>query len=140
MGMIGEDRNFVLVKQGVIARIRDALTGHSKEFLVDTSIFPGNSGGPVITRPEMVAIQGTQPYPKASLIGVVASYVPYQDIAISSQTRRPRVIFEENSGLASIIPVDYLVEMVESVNATQNITAQPQPNEVNDNSSEESVS
>lgn len=41
MGLIGEKRDFVIVRQGAIARIRDALIGNSKEFLIDTSIFPG---------------------------------------------------------------------------------------------------
>ncbi len=130
MGMIGEKRNFVIVKQGAIARIRDALTGNAKEFLVDTSIFPGNSGGPVISRPEIVSIQGTQPYSRSSLLGIVASYVPYQDVAISMQTKRPRVIFEENSGLASIVLVDYLVEIVDAIPAVLEHVNQQPPVEV----------
>jgi len=126
MGMIGEKRNFVIVKQGVIARIRDTLAGHTKEFLVDASIFPGNSGGPVVSRPEMIAIQGTKANGNASLLGVVSSYVPYQDVAISMQTKRPRIIFEENSGLASIVPVDYLLEIIDdTVKTEENVKQEP---------------
>ena len=40
------------------------------------------------------------------MIGLVSSYVPYRDVAISNQTNRPRIIFEENTGLTNIIPVD----------------------------------
>jgi len=124
--MIGEKRNFVIVKQGVIARIRDTLAGHTKEFLVDASIFPGNSGGPVVSRPEMIAIQGTKANGNASLLGVVSSYVPYQDVAISMQTKRPRIIFEENSGLASIVPVDYLLEIIDdTVKTEENVKQEP---------------
>jgi len=54
LGLVGEERNFVIVRQGCIARIRDALAGTSKEFLVDMSIFPGNSGGPVVSIPELL--------------------------------------------------------------------------------------
>lgn len=84
LGLVGEERNFVIVRQGAIARIRDTLAGTSKEFLVDMSIFPGNSGGPVVSRPETTAIQGTKPQPAAYLLGIVKSYVPYRDLAISS--------------------------------------------------------
>jgi len=112
MGLIGEKRNFVIVRQGAIARIRDALAGIAKEFLIDTSIFPGNSGGPVISRPEVVSIEGTKAVSSAYLLGVVSSYIPYTDVAISPQTKRPRVTFEENSGLAAAVPIDYLVEII----------------------------
>jgi S1-C subfamily serine protease len=137
MGMIGEKRNFVIVKQGIIARIRDALTGNAKEFLVDASIFPGNSGGPVVSRPEVVAIQGTKAYSSATLLGVVASYVPYQDVAVSMQTKRPRVIFEENSGLASIVPADYLIEIIDTAIGAAEIVKQEPPIEVNQSKPEE---
>ena len=136
MGMIGEKRNFVIVKQGIIARIRDTLAEHSKEFLVDASIFPGNSGGPVVLRPEIVSIQGTKANSSASLLGVVSSYVPYQDVAISAQTKRPRIIFEENSGLASIVPVDYLVEIIDSAVKAEENTKQEPPVEVKQSSPE----
>ncbi len=58
--LVGGERNFVIVRQGIIARIGDMLEGYSKTFLVDTFIFPGNSGGPVFLRPEVVAITGTK--------------------------------------------------------------------------------
>jgi S1-C subfamily serine protease len=117
LGQVGKERNYVLVRQGVIARVRDYLAGHAKDFLVDASIFPGNSGGPVVTRPEVTAITGTKTINAAHLIGVVQSYLPYQDVAISQQTRRPRIIFEENSGLAAVVPVDCIIEAVEQAEA-----------------------
>jgi S1-C subfamily serine protease len=129
MGLIGEKRNFVIVRQGAIARIRDTLTGNSKEFLIDTTIFPGNSGGPVVTRPEFVSIQGTKAVSTAYLLGVVSSYVPYIDIAFSTQTKRPRITFEENSGLAAVVPIDYLVEIIEAATATLKEQKQEAPAE-----------
>lgn len=112
MGLVGENRNFVIVRQGAIARIRDAMAGKAKTFLADATVFPGNSGGPIVTRPELVSIQGTGALNSAYLLGVVAGYVPYQDIAVSAQTNRPRIIFEENSGLTRAVPVRYLLETV----------------------------
>jgi hypothetical protein len=37
---------------------------------------------------------------------MVRAYEPYQDVAVSVQTKRPRIIFEENSGLTDVIPMD----------------------------------
>ena len=83
-------------------------------YVVDAFVFPGNSGGPVITRPETQSIQGTKFSTKANLIGIVKSYIPYNDVAISQQTNRPRVIFEENTGLTKIEPVDYILETIQT--------------------------
>ncbi len=113
MGMVATDRQYVVCRTGAIARIRDWMEGKAQDFLVDATVFPGNSGGPVIIRPELVSIQGTKAVGRASLIGIVKSYVPYQDFAVSQQTNRPRIIFEENSGLASVEPVDHILETVE---------------------------
>ena len=60
MGLVGGERNYVISRQGVIARIRDFLAGISTRFLIDSLIFPGNSGGPVVTRSEVSSIQGTK--------------------------------------------------------------------------------
>lgn len=113
MGIIGGERSFVVVRSGSIARIRDVLARANYEFLIDASVFPGNSGGPVILKPEATAIKGTKAQHAAYLIGIVKEYVSYQDVAISAQTGKPRVIFEENSGLAAAHPVDSIQEAIE---------------------------
>jgi S1-C subfamily serine protease len=106
--LVGGERNFVIARQGIIARIGDALDGFNKTFLVDTFIFPGNSGGPVILRPEAIAITGTKNQANALLIGFVTSFQTYQEVAVSQQTGRPRIMFEENAGLANVVPVDQI--------------------------------
>jgi len=115
MGLVGGNRNFVIARSGSIARIRDTLAKTNKEFLIDTFIFPGNSGGPVVSKPEAMAITGTKSQNAAFLIGVVKGYVPYRDIAISPQTGQPRVVFEENSGLATAHPVDYIQDIIHAI-------------------------
>jgi hypothetical protein len=109
MGIVAPQRKTVISRAGAIARIRDTLDGHQPAFLIDANVFPGNSGGPVVVRPDINSIEGTAAIGRAALIGVVKSYLSYKDIAISQQTGNPRVIFEENSGLA-------LVETVDSIN------------------------
>ncbi|MCX7840103.1 MAG: serine protease, partial [Anaerolineae bacterium] len=77
MGWVGQYRNAVIVRGGALARVRDALTRTSKIFLVDAFVFPGNSGGPVVLKPEAIAIEGTKPQLVPYLIGIVQAYVPY---------------------------------------------------------------
>ena len=117
MGIVAEQTMHVIARAGFIARIRDVLDSQNPAFLIDANIFPGNSGGPVVIRPELSSIQGTKAISRSDLIGIVKSYVPYRDVAISQQTGNPRVIFEENSGLA-------LVETVDSIRATVDLCHQ----------------
>lgn len=121
MGMVYIDRQHTFVRGGIISRIKDLFEKRSKDFVIDAFVFPGNSGGPVITRPETQSIQGTKFSTKANLIGIVKSYIPYNDVAISQQTNRPRVIFEENTGLTKIEPVDYILETIQKA-ITKNVS------------------
>ena len=113
MGIVSEQSMYVIARLGSIARVRDVLHGKESSILIDANIFPGNSGGPVIIRPETSAITGTKTISRAALIGIVKSYVPYKDVAVSQQTGKPRVIFEENSGLALVETVDNIRSTVE---------------------------
>lgn len=71
LGLAGRRRNVVIARSGTIARIRDALTGTAPDYLVDAFVFPGNSGGPVVSKPELVSVVGTKPQEKSYLIGIV---------------------------------------------------------------------
>ena len=122
MGIVSEDRQHVILRQGVIARIRDLFEKRSKDFIVDALVFPGNSGGPIVLIPEIVSVQGTQANNKANLIGLIKSYIPYQDIAVSQQTNTARVIFEENSGLSIAEPVDHILEAIIEDIRIKNVT------------------
>jgi hypothetical protein len=113
MGIVGVARDYAVVRGGTIARIRDTIDTPAivKSFLIDCLIYPGNSGSPVILRPETPFAQfpgEKPPISSAYLLGIVQGYIPYVDVAISSQTHRPRITFEENSGLAEVIPADYI--------------------------------
>jgi hypothetical protein len=114
VSLVGDKSNSVIVRSGTIARIRDTFKSPTEPFLVDTTVFPGNSGGPVVNRPEFVAIAGTKTIDKASLIGIVASYVPYRDFAVSRQTQNLRVVFEENSGLSNVFSVNCIKTAIRS--------------------------
>jgi S1-C subfamily serine protease len=114
MGLVGGMRNVVIARAGAVASTRNVSSGSHKGFLIDASIFPGNSGSPVISLPEVVAITGTKACPRSYLIGVVDAYLPYRERAVSEQTGEPRIEFVENSGLADVIPVDYIEEAIDA--------------------------
>jgi hypothetical protein len=116
MGLVHPSRQYVICRGGVIARIRDYLEKKTDDFLVDATVFPGNSGGPVILCPSALAIKGTKRINRADLIGVVKSYVPYSDLAVSNQTRKPRIMFEENSGLTAVEGVDAILDTIKLAN------------------------
>jgi len=110
MGLVGEQRNYPIVRNGVIARIQDWHRRDAQSFLVDSTAFPGNSGGPVLLQPEAMGLEGTESIQRSLLLGIVSTYITYADVAVSQQTGRPRVRFEENSGLAEVVPIDMAKE------------------------------
>ena len=114
MNLAGPQRNYAIVRPGTIARVADLIESASSILLIDSHVFPGNSGGPVILQPSTFVIRGTKRNNQAYLIGVVNGFIPYVDVAISRHTQRPRVTFEENSGLAEVIPVDRINEAIKT--------------------------
>lgn len=102
-----------IVRAGMVA-----LKNDDRSFLIEANAFPGNSGSPVFFRPcpfEFSADglrMGTVRPPK--LIGMLTSFVPYEDEAVSRQTGRTRVTFEENSGLASALSIEFVSEILNS--------------------------
>jgi hypothetical protein len=121
MGIVGDYRSSIIARNATIARIRDVLSRANHEYLIDALIFPGNSGGPVVLKPEIVSITGTKSSNQAFLIGIVHAYMPYNDVAISQQTQRPKVIFEENSGLALVHTIDAIEETIKEQMKLQNV-------------------
>ena len=104
-----------ICRLGCISRVSDAFLLHKGNplFLLDAQTFPGNSGGPIISRPEYVSIAGTPTNSSANLIGILSAYLPYEDALISEQTGKVRMIQTENSGLTVVHPVERIKEVVE---------------------------
>ena len=113
LGLVNDDKNYVIVRQGLVARIQDWYDDATKSFLIDALIFPGNSGGPVLAKPTLHTY-GTS-ITSAKLIGMVSGYVPYQDIARSDQTGLPVLVSRENSGLGAVVPLDAIDETIKIV-------------------------
>ena len=104
-----------ICRLGCISRVTDAflLKKGTPIFLVDAQTFPGNSGGPIVSRPEHISIGGTPSNTSANLIGILSAYIPYRETLYSRQTGRDRMIQEENSGLTIVHPVDRIKAVVE---------------------------
>lgn len=113
MGIAGRERNYAIVRGGIIARLDDEIINSEHNFLIDSTVFPGNSGGPVFLKPEIASLAGTKAVGKAYLIGVISSYISYEERAISEQTGKPRIVFVENSGIAAVVPMDFVRETIQ---------------------------
>jgi hypothetical protein len=107
-----------IVRAGIIALIQDDNT-----FLIDANVFPGNSGSPVFLKPSIFDFQKSTlgKIRPAKFIGIINSYLPYHDIAISPQTKRARIVFEENSGLASVYSVCFIDDIFKSEEFKQKV-------------------
>ncbi|MBU2025417.1 MAG: serine protease [Patescibacteria group bacterium] len=109
MGLSGLKRNYAIVRSGSIARIDKEVIRDKKAFLIDTLIFPGNSGGPVLLKPELASLSGTSAVSSVHVLGTVSGYIPYKEPLFSHQSQPPSIgaISIENSGLAYVVPMDY---------------------------------
>lgn len=110
LGLIGDARNYPIVRYGVIARIQDWIRGHQQTFLIDAPAFPGNSGGPVVLKPETAAIAASKAITHCLLVGVISKQLRSRESAVSERTGEPRVIFEEDTGLAEVVPAEMVQE------------------------------
>lgn len=122
LGLVGDARNYPVVRYGVVARIQDWVRRDHDTFLIDVPAFPGNSGGPVVLKPETVAIRGTQAISHCLLMGVISKQLRSQEIAVSQRTGEPRVIFIEDAGLTEVVPVESVRETaIQEVSCAQSI-------------------
>jgi len=105
-----------IIRSGTISLIKE-----DDMFYIDATAFPGNSGSPVFVKPFPIRFgerEGEFRFGGGPLagkfIGIVGEYLPYREIAISTQTHRPRVIFEENTGLSKVWSVTFIKQILES--------------------------
>jgi hypothetical protein len=117
LGLRSEEHPNAIARKGMVA------LADTDDLLADAFVFPGNSGGPVLYVPPIkIAGKGfiTSPFiNEEHLVGLVSMYISYSETAISMQTKKPRVIFEENSGLAKVVPVDAIVDLLNRDDVTK---------------------
>jgi len=107
-GIAGIDRNYVIARSGVVARIQDLYDGERTDFAIDGIIFKGNSGGPVIAKLEDSDGWRGNAFTQCWLVGVVKSYDPH---------------FGENSHLAYVEPIDHVRELIYSYRSNKSMNS-----------------
>lgn len=113
MGLVNVDSNTPICRGGCIARIDEKEIENTKRFLLDIQNFPGNSGSPIITKPEFIGIGNDPVLGMSCLIGIVHGYLPYEEELINAQTKKVVEVRSENSGIAVVHPVEFIKEVVE---------------------------
>ena len=117
LGLRSEEHPNAIARKGMVA------LADTDDLLADAFVFPGNSGGPILYVPPIkIAEKGliTSPFiNEEHLVGLVSMFISYNETAVSMQTKRPRVIFEENSGLAKVVPVDAIVDLLNRDDVTK---------------------
>lgn len=109
LGLRSEKYALPITRSGVMARV------DSDNFIVDVNFYPGNSGGPIIYVPALKLGRGLNSnlINEEKLLGLAVEYISYIDTAFSLQTERPRVTFEENSGLCIALPATLIFSFLE---------------------------
>lgn len=102
-----------VIRKGSIAKVNN----EHKCFYIDWAAFPWNSWSPVFRLPSIFKDiwPWVQIWPDRlwwSFLGIINRYVPYQEVAVSTQTGRPRIIFEENTGLSHARSLDVILEII----------------------------
>jgi len=119
MELVNNNSTLPICRLGCIARIKESQIAETANYLVDLQNFPGNSGSPIITRPEIISIQGTPRLNRSVLAGIVHSYIPYREELQSRQTGLVVELRTENSGIALVHPVEYIREIIDHILANQ---------------------
>ena len=115
-GIISPGRINPIIRQGMVSIIND-----DKTFYIDGFAFPGNSGSPCFLKFSPLFYDKNGPgffTPDTNngfkFLGIIGEFLTSKDVAVSQQTGRPRVIFEDNTGLSRVWSVNFLREIIDS--------------------------
>jgi hypothetical protein len=123
LGEVSRGLQRAIARAGIIARVRDSYDYIPSAYLIDAHIFEGNSGGPVVTRPELTHLPETKPINQCRLIGIVTHVHAYharaEVLRADSSDRmkldqKTQVRFKDPAGLARVEPIDRIFEMIEA--------------------------
>lgn len=100
-------QDYPIVRHGVLAQVRGWFSGNHNTFLLDGSGFPGNSGGPVVTKPQIMDVHESLVVNSSLLIGMVSERTFSEALRDSKET----VI--ETADLVVVTPMDAIDETIE---------------------------
>ena len=106
------ERNNPLVRHGIIAQSQPYLKGESGVILVDGAVWFGNSGGPVVTKPAVVALEGTKSYNKSSLLGMISATNLSPKTPVGTPAGVP-------AGIGIVVPTSTINETIDILIARQ---------------------
>ena len=111
-----------IMRTGIVAQIRG-----KKQFMIEANVFPGSSGSPIFSKSIVIkedlnkdgniddsGIIASLIFKAPKLLGIVSSYIPYEETAYSRQTGIPRITFQENSGLANAINSHCIFDIIDT--------------------------
>ena len=99
-------RDYPVVRGGMVGQIQGWINGEHPTFLVSGSVFPGNSGSTVLTKPQFAGVADL-PMPQHNhLIGMISAYMEVD--------LEPNLLgLAQNADLAVVVPMDAINEAVE---------------------------
>ena len=99
-------QDYPIVRQGVFdANPRMELNSDHDTFLVDGSGFPGNSGGPVVTKPQFVGVLGTKNVTAPFLVGMVSQRRFSRLTTLSPRTSGTEDLEFHTQSLIEVVPM-----------------------------------
>jgi len=113
-GILSPKRIMPIIRNGTISLVNEDGT-----FYIDAPAYPGNSGSPVFIKPSPIrfdagSVQIGRDSIGGKFVGIIGEFLTYSEVAVSTQTLRPRIIFEENTGLSKVWSVRFLKGITES--------------------------
>ena len=108
LGIVGRDKNFPIVRSGVIARFDDDIL-KNHHYYVDVAIYGGNSGGPVILKPRYL---GTEDSPAINISYVIGVIFAVRQAEILDGEGKETALYQ-NANLGIVIPMEYVMEAIE---------------------------
>ncbi len=115
MGLVNNGSKEPICRLGCVARIGETQIQETHNILLDIQNFPGNSGSPIVSRPEFIYVEDTPYLNRSVLMGIIHSYIPYQERLINEQTKLVAEIKSENSGIANMHPVEYIRNIIDTI-------------------------
>ena len=114
MGIAGEEKNYPIVRSGIIARMDDEILENS-HYYIDTAIYGGNSGGPVILKPRHLCGEEPPLINTPYIIGVVSAVkLDRQTLyGVRDGVYEPRMDIYQNANLGVVVPIEYVLETIE---------------------------
>lgn len=117
-GWVPGQQDHPIVRSGVLAQIQGWIDEDHDTFLVDGSGFPGNSGGPVILKPQLMSFDNFGKVDAAFLIGMVAER-RFSEIKNTNLSESEKTYMEETADLVEVVPVDAINETIERAMALE---------------------